>query len=137
MIVSFAWTTEALLAGRKKRTRRYWSADYAKRFKEGSQHQAYNRLARVGGHQVGTIILAQAPYIQPTNLMSEEDYELEGLKYMEEKGLYIPVRTIDGKRVPPMHPRRFFEVWREKNANPFVIDFDFHPLLSLVGEVGD
>jgi len=128
MIISFAWTTEAVLGGRKKRTRRFWSRDYAMRFKPDSQHQGYNRLPRVGGHQIGVVTIIQLPYAQLASLMTEEDYELEGLKYMEETGLYIPVRTIDGKKIPPMHPRRFFEAWKETNDNPFVIDFGFMPL---------
>ncbi len=132
MIISFAWTTEAVLAGRKKRTRRYWSIEYAKRFALGSTHQGYNRLPRVGGNQIGVLTITQIPHMQQTTSMTEEDYELEGLKYMEEVGLYIPVRTIDGKKVPPMHPRRFFEAWKEANDNPIVIDFDFIPLSWLV-----
>lgn len=132
MIISFAWTTEALLESRKKRTRRYWSLAYAKRFAVGSSHQAYDRLPRVHGKQVGVVEITKIPHTELTATMTEEDYELEGLKYMEEKGLYIPVRTIDGKKVPPMHPRRFFEAWKEANENPFVIDFEFIPLAKLI-----
>lgn len=134
MIISFAWTTDAVLAGRKKRTRRFWSRDYALRFKPNSLHQGYNKLPRVGGHQIGIVTITQIPHTQLTALMTEEDYELEGLKYMEEVGLYIPVRTIDGKKVPPMHPRRFFEAWKETNDNPFVIDFEFALLPQLVSK---
>jgi hypothetical protein len=35
MDISFAWTTPALVADRKRCTRRDWSADYAARFREG------------------------------------------------------------------------------------------------------
>ncbi|MBW2053822.1 MAG: ASCH domain-containing protein [Deltaproteobacteria bacterium] len=42
-IVSFAWTTEALLAGRKTVTRRCWNERYAGRFKSGDLVQAYDR----------------------------------------------------------------------------------------------
>lgn len=33
--ISFAWTTDALLAGRKTCTCRDWERDYAERFKAG------------------------------------------------------------------------------------------------------
>jgi len=42
-IISFAWTTEASLAGRKTATRRCWSEGYARRFKSGDLVQAYDR----------------------------------------------------------------------------------------------
>lgn len=134
MIISFAWTTNAVLADRKKRTRRFWSDEYAKRFVCGSSHKGYNRLPRVHGHHIGTVTITEAPYRQLTSLMTEEDYELEGLKYMEEMGLFIPARTVDGKRLLPMHPKRFFDEWREANECPFVINFNFIPLTELFDE---
>ena len=132
MIVSFAWTTWALLALRKKRTRRYWTESYARRFLKGSTHQAYDRPARVHGHQVGIITLAHTPYLQPTSQMTEEDYDLEGLKYMEEVGLSIPSRVVDGKKLPAMHPRQFFEAWRKEDNTLFVVEFEFSPLERLI-----
>ncbi len=124
MIVSFAWTTDALLAGQKKRTRRSWNDDYAMKFRVAGRADAYNQLPRVGGHKVGDLNNLSL-FKQRTSLMTEEDYELEGLKYMEANGLFIPVRTAEGKRVPAMHPRRFFEEWRLVNELVWVLDFEF------------
>ena len=52
-IISFAWTTEALLAGIKTCTRRDWNDDYARRFKNGEFCQAFDRNPRAGGKRVG------------------------------------------------------------------------------------
>lgn len=62
MIISYAWTTEALLRGLKRCSRRDWKDDYAKRFKSGRQYQAYDRNPRVGGERVGIIEMTCDPY---------------------------------------------------------------------------
>ena len=49
MIISFAWTTDAFLSGRKNRTRRDWFDDYASRFHVGDTVQAWDRTPRVRG----------------------------------------------------------------------------------------
>ena len=42
-IISFAWTTEALIQGKKTQTRRFWKDRYAKSFKKGDLIQAYDK----------------------------------------------------------------------------------------------
>lgn len=118
MIISYVWTISALLAGQKKRTRRHWADSYARRFLVGSTHQAYNKSPRVHGHQVGTVLITSTPFKQRTSLMTEEDYELEGLKYMEEQGLLIRGNIT---------PRSFFELWKAADDEVWVIDFEFTP----------
>lgn len=113
MIISFAWTTEALLAERKKVTRRDWSKEYAAKCREGTVQDAYDRLPRVHGKKVGNVRIARPPYPEATRNIPDEDFELEGLKYMEEKGLLIRGRT----------PREFFEDWRQSNQVLFVVHF--------------
>jgi len=112
-IISFAWTLDAVLAGRKTKTRRYWNDDYAKRFKKGDLVAGYDRLPRVGGSQKTTIQLTEAPYKQRTSLMTEQDFEDEGLKYMEEQDLWIQLLT----------PRQFFENWQLADEELWVISF--------------
>lgn len=51
-IISFAWTTEALLAGKKTVTRRWWKKCP---LKPGDLVQAYNKSPRFGGKRVAII----------------------------------------------------------------------------------
>jgi len=118
MIISFAWTTAALLAGRKSRTRRYWKPEYAARFKPGSLHDAYDRSPRYHGKKVGTVQITRRPYQQHTSKMTEEDYEAEGFKWMEE----------NNKRIRFTTPRAFFEGWKLNGQVVYVVDFQFFPL---------
>jgi hypothetical protein len=123
VIISFAWTTDAFLAHRKTCTRRSWDDLYASRFRKGQIHDAWTKSPRFFGHKVGQIRLTMTPYQQRTSLMTEEDYELEGLKWMEEQGLTI--RKI--------HPRKFFEDWKNYDETVWVVKFD--PII--VNQSGD
>jgi hypothetical protein len=83
MILSFAWTLEPLMAGRKTCTRRHWSqrtmAAWQKAWDEGRRrHQAWDKLAYRGGHRRGFIDLTCRPYWEPLRDMPEEDLEAEG-----------------------------------------------------------
>lgn len=84
MIISFAWTTPALLAGRKTVTRRAgWKPATFKRWQDAWDrqdrlHDAYDRLPRVGGRKVGTIRLTCRPYLEPMRNMPESDLAAEG-----------------------------------------------------------
>lgn len=113
MIISFAWTTDALLAGRKTCTRRNWSAQYAGRFRAGTYHKAYNRQARYGGHKVGEISIAVEPYPEPVRCISDDDFENEGFAWMQENGLLIRGIT----------PRQFFVNWRASDEILYVVRF--------------
>lgn len=86
LIISFAWTTPALLADRKTRTRRDWDDNYAKKFKKGILVAAYDRSPRVGGKQIGVIELTEIPYKEATCKAPPEDWEREGLAYLESNG---------------------------------------------------
>lgn len=114
MIISFGWTSNAFLAGRKKVTRRDWSREYAARFREGTVHLGYNRSPRVGGRKAGDIVITKSSYPERTCDIPDEDFELEGLAYMEEKGMLIKGRT----------PREFFDNWRSSRDVLFVVRFD-------------
>lgn len=107
MIISFAWTTPALLAGEKTVTRREWSDDYAAKFHKGDIVDAYNRQARFGGKLIGRIKLLETPYKEWSNLIPEEDYEKEGFLYLERKNIKC------GKLRP-------FDIWRQWLDEPEV-----------------
>ena len=65
LIISFAWTTAALLAtwpdgsDAKTCTRRNWNDGYAKLFKAGTYIQGWDRSPRYGGHKVAIIMVTQ------------------------------------------------------------------------------
>ena len=114
MIISFAWTTEAFLAGRKTRTRRLWADDHAAKFHHGDVFQAWDRVPRVGGaRQIGYGRIVAPLRREHISHLTEEDFESEGFAYMEEKG-----KTIWG-----MNMREAFENWKEQNLTYWVVDF--------------
>jgi hypothetical protein len=77
-IISFAWTTKVLLAGKKTMTRRFWDDNYAKRFKKGGLVLAYDKSPRKGGKRVAVIQLTRDPYKQHLDEMTDEDEKKEG-----------------------------------------------------------
>ena len=117
MIISFAWTTDAFKAGRKDRTRRYWTEKYAKIFLDRIDkkriHDAYDRQPRFGGKRIGLLIVTSMKK-EHMSKMPDEDYEREGFKFMEENNI-----KIWGK-----HPRDAFDDWRKEDGTPWVIDFE-------------
>ena len=83
MIISFAWTTEPLLSGRKTCTRRRWSSRHfgawRQAWREGRlEHQAWDKSPRAGGKRVGTIRLTCEPYKERLADMPEADVLAEG-----------------------------------------------------------
>lgn len=116
--ISFAWTTAALLAGRKEVTRREWKDRHAARFHAGDLVAAYNRNPRNGGHQVATIRLTQDPYQEPFALLPDSDWEGEGFAYLEEVGAK---HWQDGAS-----PREIWDSWKNGDPNEawWVIRFE-------------
>lgn len=114
MIISFAWTTDAFLAGRKTRTRREWFDDYAKRFHVGDIVQAWDHVPRVrGAKRIGFLkILAMKK--ENISMMLDEDYEKEGFAYAEEHG----------QKIFGMEAKSSFENWQIQHRIYWVIDFE-------------
>ena len=112
-IISFAWTTPALLAQAKDRTRRGWTADYARRFHVCMNCQGFDKGARNGGRGVAIVQLTQDPYLERTGKMTEEDYAGEGFLWMEQNHY-----TMRGQ-----HPREYFEKWKATNEMLYVVHF--------------
>lgn len=77
-IISFAWTTEALLNEKKVVTRRVWTDRYAKTFKDADLIQAYDRSPRVGGKPIAIIRIVGDPYKEPLRAMTDEEEKAEG-----------------------------------------------------------
>lgn len=102
--MSFAWTTQALLDGKKDMTRRLWSDKYAKRFKRDDLVVAYDRQPRFGGKQVAIIKLTKDLYKQKLKDMPEGDVIREGNLWKDKK--------------------EFIELFGgDENLEPWVIEF--------------
>jgi len=89
LIISFANTTPALLAGIKTVTRRFWTAGHAAKFRKGMKVQAWDKSPRYKGRQVGVIRLTQDPYREPLGKMPEEDVRLEGVPSCTTKEAFV------------------------------------------------
>ena len=119
-IISFAATSEALLAGAKTRTIRQWNHGYAKRFRGVKEIQAYDRSPRYGGKQIATLDLIIVRLCErnkdgewPHALSYERARDAEGLAWMEERGL------LCGK----IEPRVYYENILRMSSWVYVIDF--------------
>lgn len=83
MILSFAWTTEALLSGRKTCTRRRWKPTQMERWQRMWDtgrlvHDAWDKVPFAGGERIGQIRLTCRPYWEALRDMPESDVEAEG-----------------------------------------------------------
>ncbi len=78
MIISFAWTIEALLTGKKTVTRRNWNDNYAKKFHLDDLVDAYNKSPRHGGVKVAVIKITKEPYKQILRDMPDSHFYREG-----------------------------------------------------------
>jgi hypothetical protein len=125
-IISFAWTSPALLAGRKSRTRRAWNDKYAARFKPGDMLQAYDRSPRFKGKPIAIIEVLNINY-ENIQTMTDEDYEREGFAYFEEQGLKIRGQV----------PRIAFAEWKHEGGFYYVLDFRLVSITSSVPLVGN
>lgn len=90
MIIAFAWTTPALLAGVKTMTRRAWTPGHAARFRVWDTVDAYDRSPRAGGRPVATIRLTENPWRQRTGAMTARDREREGIDWLGRHGYRPP-----------------------------------------------
>ena len=92
-IISFAWTTPALLAREKTVTRRAWKDRFARQFKAGDQVAAYDKLARNHGRKVATIELTCDPYQELVSDAPDSDYEAEGFGFFERHPEQLPANA--------------------------------------------
>ena len=95
MIISFSWTTPALLAGAKTMTRRDWTASHAARFTVGRLVDAWDRSPRTQlGRKVATIRITRQPYRTSTADLSREDFVGEGFEWLQAHGAAAEVERI-------------------------------------------
>lgn len=110
-VISFAWTSPALLAGKKTVTRRAWKPSYARLFRRGDRIQAFDRSPRNGGKKIAVLELTADPYLEPTSKMTLESYQREGLTWLHAQGFDVP----DDLR---------FNAWRDLDEEVWVIEFE-------------
>ena len=85
-IISFAYTTQALLSGKKTVTRRFWQDGYAFNFRKGQLVQAYDKNPRIGGKRVAIIRLTDWPYKEKLSQMTDEEEVAEGHLWGDAQG---------------------------------------------------
>lgn len=117
MILSFAQTTPALLAGEKTVTRRDWTESHARRFRRGDLVQAWDKSPRAHGKRVATIRLTGEPYQERAQNIPSLDWWGEGLDYMHRLGYPEAKQIWDG--------------WRRDNPLLWVVRFE---LVLIEGE---
>lgn len=113
-IISFAWTTPALLAGVKTVTRRDWKPHYAARFKAGDIVLAYDRNPRFKGKPVAKIQLTQDPYFENTKNAPQNDWFAEGFNWLFENRVLVA-----GK----FEPSLLWTVWKTHGFDKWVVRF--------------
>ncbi len=124
-IMSFAWTTPALLANRKGCTRRAWGGKHAGMYKTGDVVQAWDKLPRTrAGHHVAWIRLTENPHWEFLATMPDSDYEAEGYAFFEEHPELLPQKS------GPMGTSWVaFNAWRSTNVGMWVIRFQLEEVL--------
>jgi hypothetical protein len=80
MIISFAWTTEALLNGKKTVTRRDWPDSHARKFRVGAIVTAYDKQPCWGGRPVARIQIVSIRRESLNELYSTPSYARAELK---------------------------------------------------------
>lgn len=114
-ILSFAWTTPALISGHKTCTRRDWSERYARTFHKGDYVRAYDRSPRNGGKPVAIIRLTCDPLY--VSSLPPADWYHEGFNYLAKIGA-----TVNG-----LSPVDLWINWTLRPRKVWVVRFELVP----------
>lgn len=120
-IVSFAWTTAALIQGRKTVTRRDWSPDYGRLFKVGAAITAFDRSPRLHGKAVAHLILTHDARYEADADAPDSDYEGEGFAFYAAHPELLPKR--DRFAYLDTVSREAFDRWRRRGGSSWVMRF--------------
>jgi hypothetical protein len=113
-IISFAWTTPAVVMKVKSVTRRTWDSKYAKTFYKGEVLQAWDKSPRYGGKKFGEIQLVEQPYQQNMINAPDSDYILEGFEFMAANNIKC------GKFIPTP---AYWRAWKASREIVWVVRF--------------
>lgn len=116
MIVSFAWTSAALLSGAKTVTRRdEWTATHATHFRVGQLVDAWDRLPRVrGAKRIGVVRVTKAAYRQRSSEIPPDAWHAEGFAWMQAYGTSDDAVRASG----------IWLGWREHPVDLWVLEFE-------------
>ena len=103
----------AFVARRKRVTRRQWTSDYAESIRAAERMQVWDRSPRFGGQKIGELQVIIAPYRQPIAEMPDQDYEAEGLYFLD-----------DHPGLVPAHYQIDFRRWRRSGGVYWVVPFE-------------
>lgn len=109
--ISFAWTSDALIQGRKTVTRRIWKDVHASKFKPGMPVEAWSRRPSWGGKRIGTIRIVDVRKESLFRMIDEPEYGKTEIQ--KEGGLWdtpgeFVAGFVEGGRVTSDAP----DVWR-------------------------
>lgn len=133
-IISFAWTTPAVVAGEKTCTRRFWQPKQAESFRPGDYVQAWTRSPRIGGEFVRYIRLVSV-CTETLESMPDADFIAEGFDFLRltEDGLDALAKNIGQWEAPRganeigvTYAWRLFDAWRHgplKDSRVTVVRF--------------
>ena len=125
-IISFNWTTPALLADRKHCTRRDWADDYARRFKANEVCQAWDHQPRTGkGRKMADIRLTEKPHWEALADMPDSDYEEEGFKFFAEHPHLLPEQSG-----PVGTSFEYFQAWRLQPGGMWVVRLQLEDIVE-------
>ncbi len=132
-IISFAWTTGALLAGHKTVTRRDWNDRYAATFRPGELVQAYDRSPRFNGKPVAVIRILSVTKEADADA-PDSDYDAEGFGWyfdreVERAWQDDPGSVPDSEIAEQCCPHGFDE-WRRAGGTSWVVRFELVEVLT-------
>jgi len=128
-IISFAWTSAALVMGRKTVTRRDWKPEYGARFKLREVVKAYDRQPRYQGKHIANILLVQKPVQEPGTAMPDSDFEGEGFAFYETFPQCMP-KTKREQYGDGLWLKESFEDWQAQSDLDWVVRFELLKLTS-------
>lgn len=130
LIMSFDWTTPALLAEEKTVSRRHWKDRHAQKYRKGMRVQAWDHQPRTRkGQHKAWIRLREAPYKQPLCYMPDSDWVAEGFRYMDQHRELLPANC-------PIDPSwEGFVAWRSSPEEVYVVRFDLDALVDPASRV--
>lgn len=111
-MISFAWTSPALVMGAKTCTRRNWKARHAARYHAGELVAGYDRQPLYQGHQLAVIRLTVDPLF--TGELPDADWRHEGFEWLSQRGF-----TVNG-----LTPQNLWDLWRTEMPEAWVIRFE-------------
>jgi len=120
MIISFGWTSWALVAYRKRTTWRDWTAEHAAKFQAGHVADAWNKNPRAGGRRIGQIFIIGIERAN-TRDMTPNDYVDEGFAFLDMYPQLIPAKSPIDDFTTCAH---YLHWWRGQGEDLYKVRFE-------------